>query len=193
MKLIGISGTILGAKTCLLVNKVLDEVKKFHPQVETSILDLRDYNMQFCDGRPLASYNEDTQRIINQIQEADFYLIGLPIFNGSMPAPLKNIFDLVPPTAFRHKVMGFVANGGTYQHYLVIENQMKPIAGYLRSFVAPSYIYVTNDHFNEANEIIDTQVLTRIEILANELVYMQKGLKEDMQYGLKWEKQIKEG
>jgi FMN reductase/FAD reductase [NAD(P)H] len=73
--------------------------------------------------------------------------------------------------------MGFVANGGTYQHYLVVENQLKPIAGYFRAFVAPSYVYANNDHFNRENEIVDTEVLDRIHHLAQEMVYMQNALK----------------
>lgn len=178
MKLLGISGTILGAKTAKLVGIVLNEVKKNHPEIEVELLDLRGYDLQFCDGRDPSTYNEDTKKIIEAISQADFYLIGTPIFNGSMPAPLKNIFDIVPPSVFRNKVIGFVANGGTYQHYLVIENQLKPIAGYFRAFVAPSYVYAHNDHFNRDNEIVDSEVLERIHHLAQELVFMQNALKK---------------
>jgi FAD reductase [NAD(P)H] len=176
MKLLGISGTIIGAKTAILVEAVLNNIKEKYPEVEIEHLDLRDYDMQFCDGRNPDLYNDDTKKLINAVSEADFYLIGFPIFNGSFPAPLKNVFDLVHPAVFRHKVMGFVANGGTYQHYLVVENQLKPIAGYLRSFVAPSYVYANGEHFNDENKIVDEGVLSRIEALAEELVIMQKGL-----------------
>jgi FAD reductase [NAD(P)H] len=177
MKLLGISGTILGAKTAVLVESVLTQVKEKYPEVEVEMLDLRGRDLQFCDGRNPAQYNEDTRKVIESVSQADLYLIGFPIFNGSMPAPLKNVFDLVPPWVFRHKVMGFVANGGTYQHYLVIENQIKPIAGYFRAFVAPSYVYAHTDHFNSANEIIDGEVWERIRHLADELVTMHQCLK----------------
>ncbi|MFS0646381.1 NADPH-dependent FMN reductase [Siminovitchia sp. 179-K 8D1 HS] len=176
MKLLGISGTILGAKTSILVKAVLDEVKKKYPEVTITLLDLRDYDMQFCDGRRTDLYNRDTQKMIQHVMAADCYLIGSPVFNGSIPAPLKNLFDLVPPEMFRRKVMGFVANGGTNQHYLMIENQLKPIAGYFRSFVAPSYVYANWEHFNENNEITDPDVMSRIRDLADELVYMHQNL-----------------
>lgn len=176
MKILGISGTILGGKTAVLVDTVLQEIKKNHPEIEIELLDLRNYNIEFMDGRQTELYNQDTQKMIKAVSEADFYLVGFPIFNGSFPAPLKNIFDMVPPAAFRHKVMGFVANGGTYQHYLVVENQMKPIAGYLRCYVAPSFVYVNGSHFNEHNEIADEDVLKRIKELAEELVIMHKGI-----------------
>jgi FAD reductase [NAD(P)H] len=176
MKLLGVSGTILGIKTSVLVQRILDEVKQKHPDIEVELLDLRDYNLQFCDGRKINDYNEDTRNAIEKVLQADFYLIGSPIFNSSIPAPLKNLFDLIPPEVFRHKVMGFAANGGTYQHYLMIENQLKPIAGYLRAYVAPSYVYAQTSHFNDQNEICDEEIVMRIQDLAKELVHMQQGL-----------------
>ncbi|CAM3675491.1 NADPH-dependent FMN reductase [Mesobacillus zeae] len=176
MKLLGISGTIIGAKTGIVVRKVLDEVKKKHPDIEVELLDMMEYDVQFCDGRDPSTYSEDTKTVIEKVSNADFYIIGTPIFQGSFPGVLKNLFDLIHPDAFRNKVMGFVANGGTYQHFLVIENQLKPIAGYFRAFVAPSYVYANYDHFNKENEIVDADLLQRIALLAEEVVHMHRSL-----------------
>lgn len=177
MKLLGISGTIIGAKTSIIVQKVLDEVKKAAPEIEVEMLDLRDYQVSLCDGRDPATYPDDTKKVIDIVTAADFYIIGTPIFQGSLTGALKNLFDHIPPQALRNKVMGFVANGGTYQHYLVVENQLKPIAGYFRAFVAPGFVYAHTDHFNQRNEIVDEDVLGRINGLAKEVVLMQKALK----------------
>jgi FMN reductase/FAD reductase [NAD(P)H] len=177
MKLLGISGTIIGAKTGILVREILETVKQAYPEVEIEYLDLMDYELEFCDGRNPGAYSEETRNVIEKVSTADFYLIGTPIFQGSIPGVLKNVFDLIHPRDFRNKVMGFVANGGTYQHYLVIESQLKPIAGFFRAFVAPSYVYANNEHFNANNEIVDPELLERISRLAEELVSMQKALK----------------
>lgn len=178
MKLLGISGTIVGSKTTVLVKQVLETVQKKYPDIETELLDLKDYQVQFCDGRDPATYTGDTKKVIDIVQSADFYIIGTPVFQSSLTGVLKNLFDLVPVSALYQKVMGFVATGGTYQHYLVVENQLKPIAGYFRAFVAPSYIYAHNDHFNEHNEVVDSEVLDRIHRLSEEIVMMQTSLKK---------------
>lgn len=177
MKLLGVSGTITGSKTKVLVSQVLEEVKKHHPEIEVEILDLKQFDVQFCDGRDPSTYDGDTKTVIDLVSSADFYIIGTPIFQGSLTGTLKNLFDLIPPACLRNKVIGFVATGGTWQHFLVIENQLKPIAGYFRAFVAPSYVYAHNEHFNKANEIVDNDVLERISQLAEEIVHMQKALK----------------
>ncbi|MBZ5753401.1 NADPH-dependent FMN reductase [Metabacillus rhizolycopersici] len=176
MKLLGISGTITGSKTKIVVEKVLEEVKKNHPEIQVELLDLKEYDVQFCDGRDPSTYTGDTKKVINLISSADFYIVGTPIFQGSYTGALKNLFDLVDPKVFRNKVMGFVATGGTYQHYLVIENQLKPIAGYLRAYTAPSYVYAHKDHFFQ-DELVDEEVIERVTYLAKELVFMQKSLK----------------
>jgi FAD reductase [NAD(P)H] len=177
MKLLGISGTIAGSKTLVVVKKVLEEIEKNNPEIETEILDMKQFNVDFCDGRDPSTYTGDTKKVIDIVSSADCFIIGTPIFQGSITGVLKNLFDLVPVSVLRNKVMGFIATGGTYQHYLVIENQLKPIAGYFRAFVAPSYVYAHNDHFNQKNEVADQEVLDRINGLANEVVFMQKALK----------------
>ena len=176
MKLLGISGTITGSKTRVVVQKIVDEIRQANPEIEVELLDMKEYDVQFCDGRDPSTYTGDTKTVIDKVAAADFYVIGTPIFQGSITGVLKNLFDLVPPQVFRNKVMGFAATGGTYQHYLVIENQLKPIAGYFRAFVAPGYVYAHNDHFDKQNQLTDPEVLERVSALAKEVVFMQKAL-----------------
>lgn len=175
--MLGISGTIVGSKTKTAVQAVLDKVKEAYPEVEVELLDMKDYQVQFCDGRDPADYDGDTRTVIDKVASADFYVIGTPVFQASITGVLKNLFDLVPISAFYQKVMGFVATGGTYQHYLMVENQLKPIAGFFRAYVAPSYVYLHDDHFDEQKRIADPEVLSRIERLAHEVVNMQRGLR----------------
>ncbi|MFD1708904.1 NADPH-dependent FMN reductase [Siminovitchia sediminis] len=177
MKLLGISGTVTGSKTKIVIQRVLDEVKAQNLDVDVELLDLSEYDVQFCDGRDPALYTGDTKKVIDIVSSADFFIIGTPIFNGSLSGALKNLFDLVPVKAFRNKVMGFVATGGTYQHYLVIENQLKPIAGYYRAYVVPDYVYAHDSHFNDQKQISDPDLMQRISNLAHQAVYMHNALK----------------
>jgi FMN reductase/FAD reductase [NAD(P)H] len=173
MKLLGISGTIVGSKTACVVNRVLNEVKRIDDSIETELLDMKQYNVQFCDGRNPLEYTGDTAKVIQKVTEADMLVIGTPIFQGSITGVLKNLFDLLPTTVLRNKVVGLVATGGTYQHFLVVENQLRPILSYFHAYVAPGFVYVHNGHFNEKNEILDMDIIRRIEDLAEEMVTMK--------------------
>jgi FAD reductase [NAD(P)H] len=177
MKLLGISGCLTAnSKTKKMVAAVLLAVNNMDSGIQTELLDLYDYDVQFCDGRDPTNYEGDTRKVIDKVAAADVYIIGTPIYQGSLTGALKNLFDLVPPQVFRHKVIGFVANGGTYQHFLVIENQLKPIAGYFHAHVAPGYVYAHNDYFNSQKEIVDQGILSRINELAEEVVHMSRQL-----------------
>jgi FAD reductase [NAD(P)H] len=176
MKLLGISGTLIGEKTLAVVNSVVDRAARLDPSLETEVLNLKEYALEFCDGRDPLHYNEDTRGAIEKVLSADCFIIGTPIFQASLSGALKNLFDLLPTTAFRNKVVGFVGTGGTYQHFLVVENQLKPIAGYFRAYIAPDYVYAHRDHFNDTNEIVDSGVLERIDNLASQIVHMSSVL-----------------
>lgn len=180
MKILGISGTITGSKTLVVVNKVLDEIKKRNPEVEVELLDLKQFDLQFCDGRPIEEYTGDTAKVIKMISSADGYIIGTPIFQGSFSGALKNLIDLVPPSAFHHKVIGFAATGGNNFHYLVIENQLKPIAGYLKTFVTPNYIFAQNKQFDSLNRIIDPKLVENIESFSDDFFYMFTRLRVEL-------------
>lgn len=178
LKLLGISGTIIGSKTLKVVEKALEEVEKYDSGIEIELLDLKQYNVEQCDGRPASAYNEDTQKVIELVTSADSYIIGTPIFHGSFPGVLKNMLDLIPAETFRHKVMGFMATGGNDQHYLVVENQLKPIASYFQAYVATEYVFAHNKDFNDQNDIMASQLLEKINSFANEIVTLQRALKQ---------------
>ncbi|MGN7285852.1 NADPH-dependent FMN reductase [Shouchella rhizosphaerae] len=190
MKLLGISGTIIGTKTEVVVSAILREIAEKYSEIDVKLMNLKDYDLDFCDGRDPSLYSGDTKKLIAEIEDADFFIIGTPIFQGSITGALKNVIDLVPTSAFKHKVMGFVATGGTFQHYLVVENQLKPIASYFRAFVAPGYVYAHDSHFDSKKNIIDEDVNARIKRLADEVVFMQKQLKSGKTADLKHKKEI---
>jgi FAD reductase [NAD(P)H] len=177
VKVLGISGSLTPrSKTLVVIEEVLKSLKLFDHSLQTEILDLREYNMQFCDGRKTLDYNEDTQKVIHKVLEADCFVIGTPIYQGSLSGALKNFIDLLPPDAFRKKVVGLIATGGTFQHFLVIEHQLKPIFGYFRSYVAPCYVYAHDSQFNSSKQIIDESLQQRIDDLGKEVVEMHTSL-----------------
>lgn len=176
MKILVISGTIIGSKTLILAKKVLEDIKKFNPSAEVNLLNLKQFKTELCDGRKPKEYNEDTQKVIEMMTSADIYLIATPIFHGSFPGVLKNLLDLVPANAFEHKIFGFIANGGNDQHYLVIENQLKPIVSYFKSYVAVQSVFAHNGHFNQNNELIDIDVIESLKKLANEVCTLHEKL-----------------
>ena len=177
MKLIGISGALAGDKTPLAVNDVLVATQLLDSTIQTELIDLRDYEIEFSVGAPLGDYNDDTWDVVNKILSADFLVFGTPIYQASISGALKNLLDLFPEYAFRYKVTGIVATGLSNKHFLVPEYQLKPILTYFKGLTPTNNVFIHNDSFNEeSDEIIDSDVSKRIKKLAEEMIYLQRGI-----------------
>lgn len=177
MKLVGVSGTLAGNKTSQAVHDVLAAATSLDSSILTELIDLRDYEVEFCRGEPLTYYNEDTWTVVKKIQEADFIVFGTPIYQASISGVLKNLLDFFPEYAFKNKVTGIIATGGSEKHFLVPDNHLKPILSYLRGLVPSTNVFVHNDSFDiETDEIIDNRISERIRQMADEMVYLQKSI-----------------
>ncbi|QHT45348.1 NAD(P)H-dependent oxidoreductase [Halobacillus sp. ACCC02827] len=182
MRILLLNGTIVGKKTRTLLNEIEGYIQNLPDTHDTQIVDLENYDLQFVDGRPADEYNEDMQALIQAVESADAYVIATPIFQGSIPGTLKNVFDAVSPLAMRYKPVSIVANGGTLQHHLVIENQLKPILNYFRCMVTPNYVYTHTNHFSTQGELIDEDVRNRLKemtVVFNKYMQMSRHLEPD--------------
>lgn len=161
MNILGISGTLVGSKPALLVEKSLASLANQH---DVTMVDLKQLKLDFCDGRPLHAYSEDTQTLAQQLQQADALIIGTTVLHGSIAAPLKNFFELMPIDAFRHKSVLFLVNGGNASHALVVEHVIKPITNYLHMYNYPDYAFIPSAAFTTGNEL-EQQYTTTLQQL----------------------------
>jgi FMN reductase len=171
VKIVGLSGSIVGSKTRTAMNYMVKEVTRKYPDVEVTLIDLAEYNVQFSDGRNYLEYEGDTGFVTKTIMEADAIIIGTPIFQASIPATLKNIFDLLPVNAFRDKVVSMLVTAGSPKHYLIVEQQLKPIVAYMKAQIVQTYVFIEEKDFNR-KEIVNDDVLFRIDRLVEDTVML---------------------
>lgn len=170
MKIIGISGSIVGSKTRIAVESVLNRIDEQHEDIDVELIDLKDYQLVFSDGRDYRDYSGDTKIVLEKIMNADGYIIGTPTFQASIPGTLKNLFDLLPMDAFRDKVIGLVSTAGSAKHYLVVEQQLKPILTYMLAMVVPKYVFIEEKHYHQ-KRIIDDEIIFRLNKLADDTIH----------------------
>ncbi|MCM3398559.1 NAD(P)H-dependent oxidoreductase [Oceanobacillus profundus] len=170
MKVLGISGSIVGSKTRIAVENILNRINEEYEDIEIELIDLKQYNLVFSDGRDYRDYTGDTKLVLEKIMEADGYIIGTPTFQASIPGTLKNLFDLLPMDAFREKVVGLVSTAGSAKHYLVAEQQLKPILNYMQAMVIPKYVFIEEKHYHK-QAIIDDEIVFRLNRLADDVVF----------------------
>lgn len=177
MKIIGISGSIVGSKTALAVDLALKMISEKDSNIQTELVKLGDYQLVFSDGRDYRDYQGDTQTLIHKIMEANALIIGTPTYQASIPGALKNVFDLLPKEAFFEKTVGVIATAGSDKHYLMAENQLKPILNYMKATVVSKYVFVNEAYFfNE--QIINDDVTYRLRQLAEDVLNLAQLMDE---------------
>ncbi|MEH7226450.1 NADPH-dependent FMN reductase [Bacillus sp. JJ1566] len=169
MKIVALAGSIVGSKTKTAMLKTKEILEQKFPEHEIILLDLADYKLEFSDGRNYFEYEGDTKYVTETIMSADAIIIGTPTFQASIPATLKNIFDLLPVNAFRDKVVSVVVTAGTPKHYLMVEQQLKPILAYMKAHIVPTYVFIEEKDFLR-KEIINDDILFRLDRLADDTV-----------------------
>jgi len=171
MKIVILSGSKIGMKTRTAMDYTIKILRKKYPDALITLIDLAEYDVGFSDGRNYMEYDGDTGYVTRTIMEADAIIIGTPIFQASIPATLKNIFDLLPINTFRDKIVSILVTSGSPKHYLVAEQQLKPILSYMKAQIVQTYVFIEEMDFHR-NEIVNDDVLFRIERLIEDTVIL---------------------
>ncbi|WP_099156922.1 NADPH-dependent FMN reductase [Virgibacillus ndiopensis] len=171
MKIVGLSGSKVGSKTRTAMDYTIKTVTEKYPNIDVTLIDLAEYDVQFSDGRNYLEYEGDTKYVAQSLMEADAIIIGTPIFQASIPATLKNIFDLLPINAFRDKVVSMLVTAGSSKHYLIVEQQLKPILTYMKAQIVQTYVFIEEKDFYQ-KEITNDDVFFRIDRLAEDTVIL---------------------
>lgn len=181
-QLLAINGSLTPSpsRTRSVLDIALAGARKYAPGIETQVLELRDYELEFCDGRALADYNSDTHRALALVEEADAYLVATPIYRGTYTGALKNFFDLVPndprgQDPLRGKVVGLLATGGSDHHYLSLEHQLRPLFGFFGAYTPTRVVYATPRDF-DAQKQPQGRIVTELEQLGQEVVTLARFL-----------------
>lgn len=170
MKILVLSASTTGTKTSRLSStfaRILEE--EYGQDNDVQYIDLKEKSMVFSDGRHYLDYTGDTLDVLTAIMQSDVIVIGSPIYQASIPASLKNIFDLLPMNGLDRKVIGLMVTGGSSRHFLVAETQVKPIIHYMRGTMVPKYVYITDTDFNSDGSVND-EIEFRLQTLLDDVM-----------------------
>jgi FMN reductase len=78
---------------------------------------------------------------------------------------------LLPVNAFRDKIVSMLVTAGTPKHYLIVEQQLKPILAYMKAQIVQSYVFIEEKDF-QRKEIVNDDVLFRIERLVEDTIVL---------------------
>jgi len=71
VKIVGLSGSIVGSKTRTVMDYTVKAISENYPDAEVTLIDLAEYDIQFSDGRNYMEYEADTGFVTQALMEAD--------------------------------------------------------------------------------------------------------------------------
>src|SRR5699024_11469397 len=98
------------------------------------------------------------------IMHAVRLIIMTLIIQSSIPGTLKNLIDLLPVYALRYKTVSTIVTAGSPKHYLVAEQQLKPILSYMKANLVSTYVFVEEKDVYR-KEIVNDDIPFRSERL----------------------------
>lgn len=173
MKIVLLSGSTVGTKTQTAMTYLYNHLKLTASEHDLTLLDLKDYELPFSDGRNYLDYQGDAGLVTGELMSADVILIGSPTFQASIPATLKNIFDLLPQNALERKIVGLVMTAGSPKHFLVAETQLKPIIHYMKGLLVSNYVFIEDIDFYQ-QKITNDDVTRRLNKLVEDSLVLAK-------------------
>lgn len=177
MKILVLSASNIGKRTGVATAVIEKNLKEQYPDHEVQYINLQEKDMMFSDGRNYLDYKDDTKEVTQAIMESDVLFIGSPIFQASIPASLKNVFDLLPQNALELKTVAMLITAGSEKHFLIPEMQLKPILGYMKANIVPNYVFLLDtDIIN--GEIMNHDVEFRIRTLVEDTMVLAETYKE---------------
>src|SRR5437870_12531482 len=164
-KIVGISGSLRsGSYTTLALGLALQGAKEL--KCETRLIDLRDYQLVFCNGEDDESqFPKDVFRLREEVKQAQGIILGTPEYHGGYSGVLKNALDLMGFEEFEGKMLGLVGvSGGTMGAFSALES-LRNIGRALHAWVVPDQASIPRawQEFDEAGKLKEPKLDERVQ------------------------------
>lgn len=178
-KIVAIAGSLRKTSyTRFSLQLVLDEARK--KGAETQMVDLREYNLPFCEGYENEEEFPDLVKYKKDLESADALIIGTPEYHGGYSGVIKNAIDLLDRNFFENRLVGLVGVAGGSLGATNSLNGLRQITRHLRAWTVPHHISVpsASKKFDKQGNCLEKGIEDRLRMLGQILVDYGKLHKE---------------
>lgn len=131
----------------------------------TQLIDLRDYELVFCDGKQDESrYPQDVFRLRQEVRAAHGIILGTPEYHGGMSGVLKNALDLMGFDELEGKLIGLVGVSGGRFGAVTGMASLRVVGRALHAWVLPEQVAIPQawEAFDAAGDPKDPELRDRL-------------------------------
>lgn len=143
--------------------------------IESELLDLRDYDLPFCDGDE-SFLHPQVREIKRILKTADAFLIATPIYNYDANAAIKNVIELTG-SVWEDKAVGFLCKAGGNNSYMSIIALANSLMFNFRCLIIPRFVYALSSAFDEEKKSLkEEKIKIRVEQLCDKIIQLAHAL-----------------
>jgi NAD(P)H-dependent FMN reductase len=174
LNILGIAGSMRKDSNGTKILKIaLDLASKYKAQ--TSLLELRKTNMPLYNPDLSIQSDIDMQKVTDQVNRADAFILVSPDYHGSMSGSMKNFLDFYWEE-FAGKTFGYICT--SHEKGLTVMDQMRTAVRQCYGWSLPYGISVNgSEDFNEG-QVTNNLLNKRLKMLAHDLVAYSKLIRE---------------
>jgi NAD(P)H-dependent FMN reductase len=167
MNVLGVASSMressYGTRTLAIV---LDAAQKY--EAKTRLLDLRKVTMPMYNPDVSMQTDLEIQKVTNEVNWADAFVLVSPDYHGSMSGSIKNFLDYYWEE-FAGKLFGYICT--SHEKGLTVLDQMRTAVRQCYGWSLPYGIAVNGEaDFNEEGIIINSLLDRRLKMVARDLV-----------------------
>jgi NAD(P)H-dependent FMN reductase len=139
---------------------------------ETQLIDLRDYNLVFCNGSKDAdAYPEAVSLLRQDVGRAQGIILGTPEYHGGYSGVLKNALDLMGFAEFEGKMIGLVGVSGGRIGATNSLASLRAVGRSLHAWVLPDEVSIPQawQQFDEDGSLKSSDLSERLVELGRQL------------------------
>lgn len=170
VKLVGIAGSLRDGSHSRQALAIAAQ-KAQELGAEVTVLDLRQLNLPFCNGKDGYENYPDVEVLRQTVKAADGLILATPEYHGSISGVLKNALDLMSFEHLSGKVIGTISVLGGQVNSNAL-NDLRTIARWVHAWVIPEQVAIGQawQAFDEQGHLTDPKLAERLDKFVHSLL-----------------------
>jgi NAD(P)H-dependent FMN reductase len=173
MKVVVISGSPRKNSNTQIIMKYVYEYAKSKNQ-DTKLINLSEGKVE-CYRGPDEKYNDFTKTAVEDIINADVWLIGTPVYNSFFSSALKNLFEYINYKKTLGKVAGITILGAGTISFINVQTLVTQLLSYFRVVTNPKPVFLTTESITE-DSLSDTDGQNKLKEMVDETLQIASRL-----------------
>jgi FMN reductase len=140
-----------------ITGKSLELLRVSGAQASASVVELAPLAVEIARATVSGFPSDQLQAAIERVAAADAVIVSTPIYKAGISGLFKSFVDLLDNDLLVAKPVLLAATAGTSRHALVIDEQLRPLFGYMRALVLPTSVFAGPEDWaaSELGERVD--------------------------------------